>query len=311
MTTSTEPLTAAPRLTRARGRGRLDRHERRAAWLFLSPAIAVLTVFVVWPMVTAAWTSLTNASLFGQASWVGLANYRRLLHDPRFRGALWHTFLYAVVTTPVSIVLALALALLLNQALPGRGFFRAVIFFPFVASLGIVSIAWAFLLDPQVGLVSAWLNSAGLSLGNGVRDPSWALPIVMAVGIWRNTGFFMVMFLAGLQSVPRDLKEATVIDGANGVQRFRHLTWPLISNTTMFVSVIGAIFSFQAFDQMYVMTDGGPFFRTETMVMLIYGRGFQDYEMGYAAAISWVLVAIILVLSLAQLGYFNRRVVRY
>jgi multiple sugar transport system permease protein len=289
----------------------LRRRRAVTAWAFLSPAMLVLTVFVLYPMVRAAWTSFTDASLFGETHWIGLDNYRELGSDSRFRNDLKNTVIYAVVTTVVSVSLALLVALVLNQKIRARGTFRAIVFFPFVASLSIVSIAWAFVLDPQVGPVAGWLNGLGLSIGNGVRDPDWALPAVIAVGIWRNVGFFMVMYLAGLQSIPRDLREAAIVDGAGGWQRFRYVTWPLLANTTMFVLMISAIFSFQAFDQMYVMTGGGPFFRSETLVMLIYSTGFQDYRMGYASAISWVLVAIVLALSLIQMGYFTKRLVRY
>lgn len=290
---------------------RIQRRRTRTALAFLAPALTVIAVFVLWPMMSALRTSFTDSRILGDADWVGLDNYTRLFGDDRFTNALQNTAWYAGVTTPVSVALALALALLLNRAVPGRSAFRAVLFFPFVASLGIVSIAWAFVLDPQVGLVNHWLNQLGLSMGDGVRDPQWAMPAVMLVGIWRNTGFFMVMYLAGLQSIPRDINEAAVIDGVGPVTRFRYVTWPLLSNTTMFVTIIASIFAFQAFDQMYVMTAGGPFFRTETLVMLIFDTGFRDFEMGYASAMSWALVAIILVLSMVQIGYFRKRAVRY
>jgi multiple sugar transport system permease protein len=290
---------------------RIQRRRTRTALAFLAPALTVIAVFVLWPMASALRASFTDSRILGDAEWVGLDNYTRLFSDDRFTNALQNTVWYAVVTTPVSVALALGFALLLNRAVPGRSAFRAVLFFPFVASLGIVSIAWAFVLDPQVGLVNHWLNQLGLSIGDGVRDPQWAMPAVMLVGIWRNTGFFMVMYLAGLQSIPRDIQEAAVIDGAGPVTRFRYVTWPLLSNTTMFVVIIASIFAFQAFDQMYVMTAGGPFFRTETLVMLIFDTGFRDFEMGYASAMSWVLVAIILLLSLVQIGYFRKRAVRY
>jgi len=294
-----------------RRRSRIGWRRTRTALAFLAPALTVITIFVLWPMVNALRTSFTNSRILGDPDWVGLANYSRLVSDDRFLNALGNTALYAAVTTPISVAFALALALLLNRALPGRGLFRAMVFFPFVASLGVVSIAWAFVLDPQVGLVNHWLGQIGLSIGDGVRDPQWAMPAVMLVGIWRNTGFFMVMYLAGLQSIPRDLREAALIDGAGVVNRFRYVTWPLLSNTTMFVVMIASIFAFQAFDQMYVMTAGGPFFRTETLVMLTLSTGFRNFEMGYASAMSWVLVMIILALSLAQLAYFRRRAVQY
>lgn len=294
-----------------RRRPRIQRRRTATALGFLSPALAILAVFVIFPMAQSIRTSLTDASAFGSSAWVGLGNYRHLVSDRRFLNDLRNTIVYAAVTTVVAVAIALALALLLNRKMRARGIFRAAIFFPFVASLSIASIAWAFLLDPQVGLIAAWLGRVGLSIGSGVRDPSLALPAVILVGIWRNVGFFMVLYLAGLQSIPRELQEAAFVDGATAWQRFRFIIWPLLANTTMFVVMIAAIFSFQAFDQMYVMTGGGPYFRSETLVMLIYSTGFQDFRLGYASAISWVLVAIILVLSLVQVNYFNRRTVRY
>ncbi|WP_460980196.1 carbohydrate ABC transporter permease, partial [Pseudactinotalea suaedae] len=289
----------------------VERRRARTAWMFLAPAGVVLLLFVIWPMLNAAATSLTDARLIGGGDWVGLQNYRDLLDDDRFLGALQNTIVYALVTTPVSVALALALAVALNRAVPLRGVVRSAMFLPFVASLSITAIAWSFLLDAQVGAVISWLEALGLDTGNGLRDPRFALPAVMFVGVWRNVGFFMVMFIAGLQSIPKEIREAAVVDGAGAWRRFHTITLPLLSNTTMFVTVIAAIFSFQAFDQMYVMTGGGPFFRSETLVMLIYSRGFEDYDMGSATAISWVLVAIVMLISLLQLAYFRRREVRY
>jgi ABC-type sugar transport system permease subunit len=295
----------------ARLRRRLPRRQTATALGFLAPALAVLALFVLWPMVQSLAISFTDAGLIRDGEWVGLDNYTGLVSDDRFTNALGNTALYALVTTPVSIVLALALAVALNRRLPGRGFFRTALFLPFVASLSIVAIAWAFLMDPQIGLVTGWLDRIGIPTGNGIDDPALALPAVMLVGIWRNVGFFMVMFLAGLQSIPRELTEAAVVDGAGPWAKFRRVTLPLLSNTTMFVTIIGVIFSLQVFDQVYVMTAGGPYFRTETIVMLTYDRAFQSLDMGSATAISWVLVLIVLAVSVLQLTFFNRRAVRY
>ena len=307
----TMPTAATSGGGRALRRSRLERRRNIAAWLFLTPALVVLGVFVLWPMVSSLVTSFTDARIAGTPDWVGFGNYADLLQDPRFRGALANTALYALGTAPISVALALGFAVLLNRRIPARSFFRAVIFFPFIVSLGIVSIAWGFMLDPQVGVLAAWLSDIGLPIGNGIRDPAWALPFVILVGIWRNVGFFMVMYLAGLQSIPEELIEASELDGTSAWQRFRLITLPLLNNTTTFVVMIAAIFAFQAFDQIYVMTAGGPFFRTETMVMFIYTTAFQDFKMGYAAAISWVLVLIVLAISLLQLRFFNRRTVQY
>jgi len=292
-------------------RSSIQRRRTRTAAAFLAPASLVLGVFVLYPMLDALRASFTDARIIGPADWVGLANYAELLADDRFWNALWNTALYAVVTAPLSVAIALGLALMLNRAVPARLLFRAIIFFPFVTSLSLVSIAWAFLFDPQVGTAAAWLSQVGLPIGNGINDPQWAMPAVMLVGIWRNIGFFMVMFLAGLQSIPRELKEAAAVDGAAGFRHFRTMTWPLLANTTMFVVVIAAIFAFQAFDQMYVMTGGGPFFSTETLVMYIYDTGFEQYRTGYASAVSWALVLVVLTISIGQLWYFRKRAVQY
>ncbi len=288
------------------------RKGRFVPYFFLLPSALILLGFVIYPMVRSLVISTTDSSIIGTFNWVGFRNYVTLVTDPTVLNDLGNTLLYAAVTVPVSVVIALALALLLNRkGLPGRLAFRAIIFFPFVVSFAIISIAWSAMLDPQVGIIISWLNALGIPTGEGIQDPSYAMPAVMLVGIWRNVGFFMVMFLAGLQSVPRELLEAAEIDGASPWQRFRLVTLPLLSNTSMFVVIIATIFSFQAFDQIYVLTDGGPYFRTESLVMLIYRTAFQNYQFGYASAISWVLVVIVLALSLGQMAYFRNRTVRY
>lgn len=310
-TLTVEPPTVPAEPQRRRRSNPIERRRSVAAWVFLTPALLILGIFVGWPMISALMTSFTDARIAGTPDFIGLENYITLFQDPRVLGALGNTAVYAIGTVPISVALALLFAIVLNRAIPARSFFRAVLFFPFIVSLGIVSIAWGFMLDPQVGIIAAWMSELGLPIGNGIRDPAWAMPFVIVVGIWRNVGFFMVMYLAGLQSIPEDVSEAASLDGVNAWQRFRFITFPLLSNTTMFVVMVAAIFAFQAFDQIYVMTAGGPFFRTETMVMLIYSTGFQDFEMGYATAISWVLVLIVLTLSIIQLRFFNGKSVQY
>jgi multiple sugar transport system permease protein len=302
-------VTASGRLLpRLSHRGR----QTRAAWLFLAPSLAVLAAFVVWPMIQAGYLSLTEYNLMRPARWVGLANYRQLVHDPEVWNALRNTLVYAAVSTPVSVVLALALALFLNRAMLLRGFLRSAVFLPFVVSLGVVSIAWSFLLDPNIGLLNAWLGHLGLSPDQGwLEDPSYALPAVIAVGVWKNVGFYMIMYLAGLQSIPGELYDAARADGANAWQRLRNVTWPLLSNQTMLITMMAAIATLQAFDQIYVMTHGGPFFQTETLVMFTYRLGFEENRFGYAAAVSWVLLVLVFVLSMLQFGYFRKRVVTY
>lgn len=313
MTTTVDPPTSPPR-TVAPGRRGLRASGRRAltAWLFLAPSIAILVAFTLYPMIQAVYLSLTDYNLIRAAEFVGLGNYVELFQDPDFWNAFGNTVLYAVVVTPVTVILALLFALMLNQRFPGRAFARTAIFLPFIVSLGIIAIAWAFLLDPNIGLLSYWLGLVGIVPEQGwLTDPRYAMAAVMIVGVWKNVGFYMVIYLAGLQSIPVDMYEAARLDGAGPWQRFRSITWPLLSNQTLLVSVLALIATLQAFDQIWVMTRGGPFFRTETLVMLIYRQGFQELRFGYASAISFVLLVFVFILSMIQFGYLRRKQVTY
>lgn len=294
-------------------KARLNRYRKTtAAWLFLAPSLLILAAFLVYPMIQAGYLSFTDYNLIRPAKWIGLQNYSRMFSDPAFWNAFTNTVIYAVVVTPVTIALALALAIFVNRSFRGRAFVRTSVFLPFIVSLGIIAIAWSFLLDSNIGLLSYWLSKIGIVSKEGMlSNPKWALIAVMAVGVWKNVGFYMVMYLAGLQSIPQDLREASTLDGVGPWQRFRNVTLPLLSNQTMLVSIMALVTSLQAFDQIYVMTHGGPFFKTETLVMLIYREGFQNLQFGYGAAISWVLVIFVFVLSFLQFGYFQRRQVRY
>ncbi|MEU0199455.1 MULTISPECIES: sugar ABC transporter permease [unclassified Streptomyces] len=314
--TSRAPAAAAGRRSRPGGRPRARLSHRgrqaRAAWLFLTPSLVVLTVFVVYPMIQAGYLSFTSYNLVQAAQWVGLGNYRHMLHDPQVWNALRNTLVYAAVSTPVSVLLALALALFLNRAMALRGFLRSAVFLPFVVSLGVVSIAWSFLLDPDIGLLSDWLSHLGITTQQGyLQDPSTAMAAVIAVGVWKNVGFYMIMYLAGLQSIPGELYDAARSDGANAWQRLRNVTWPLLANQTMLITIMAAIGTLQAFDQIYVMTHGGPFFQTETLVMFTYRIGFENNQFGYAAAVSWVLLLLVFALSMVQFTYFRKRVVTF
>jgi ABC-type sugar transport system permease subunit len=276
------------------------------------PSLIVLAVFMFYPLIRAAILSFTNYSVFGVTKYVGLSNYITLFHNSQFWGDLVNTVYYAGVTTPVSVALALALALLLNRrGLPGRGVLRAAIFLPAVVSLAVAAIPFRLMFTPSIGLITYWLGVIGVHSTDWLDSTTLAMPAVIIVGVWKNVGFYMVIYLAGLQTIPKEFYEAARIDGASAWQRFRNVTWPLLSNTTMFVTIIALIASFQAFDQIFVMTQGGPAFSTETLVMLIYREGFQQFQMGYASAIGYVLVLIILLFSLFQMRYFNRRAIRY
>jgi multiple sugar transport system permease protein len=293
-TITQRPYRPAPQLggrTPVGSRGRTS----LIALAFLAPALVILLVFVAWPMLSALRLSFTDASGFGQEEYVGLDNYVRVFTDPDVLQAMGNTAYYALLFTPTAIIAALLLALLVNhRRLPGRGAFRTALFLPFVVSLAVAAFAWSYLLDPQIGLLNHWLRTFGIQLGNVLQDPALAMPTVALVAVWKSFGFYLVIFIAGLQEIPSSLYEAARVDGATAWQRFRHITLPMLSNTL-------------AFDQIYVMTGGGPYGTTQTVVMEIYTSGFKKLELGFASALSYVLLLVTLVLSLVQFRFFSRR----
>jgi multiple sugar transport system permease protein len=297
------PATLGGRPANRRGRRRT-----LSALGFLVPALIILGAFVAWPMLSALRLSFTDASGFGVDKWVGLDNYVRVFSDPGILNALANTAFYTVLFTPTAVISALALALVLNNdRLPFRSFFRTALFLPFVVSLAVAAFAWTYLIDPQVGLLNYWLGGAGIRLGNALEDPALAMPAVALVAVWKNFGFYLVIFLAGLQDIPASLYEAARVDGAGRVGRFRHVTVPLLSNTFAFVFIFAMIAALQSFDQIYVMTGGGPYGHTQTIVMEIYESGFRKLELGFASALSYVLLIGTLLLSVVQLVFFGRR----
>lgn len=270
--------------------------------LFLGPALLVIVAFVFVPALSALWTSFTDDTGFGEARWIGLDNYVEAFTSPSVLRAILNTLLYAAMYGPLVIVVGLAAALLLNRRdIPFRAFFRTAIFLPFVISMAVASLAWNFLLDPNLGLLPYWLGKVGIEIGDVFASPTWALPAVTAVAIWKNFGYFMVIFLAGLQGVPAHLYEAARLDGANAWRRFLAVTLPGLRGTMTFVVIFAIVGAFQAFDQIYIMTQGGPDHATETIVYRIYTDGFRDFDLGFASALSYILLTITLVLGLIQL----------
>ncbi len=279
-----------------------------APYGFILPSALLLAVFTLWPIVQAFWISLHDWSFLSEERpFVGLANYLELLGDERFWNAFRVTALYTLGTVPVQVGLALGVAVALNERLRGLAVLRAAYFLPVISSLAIMAIVWSFLIDPQVGLLAGWMRALGLRTIDFLRDPILALPAVIFVGLWKNLGFSMVILLAGLQGIPREYYEAAAIDGASRWQRFRHVTIPGLRHTLLFVLVISVIASLQVFDQVYVMTRGGPLFATESLVTYMFHEGFDLFRMGYASAIAWVLFLVILAVSTVQLRLFRYR----
>lgn len=304
MSTTTSPTVAARPIRR---RGQSYMFERRlAAYLFVLPSLLFLAVFVIYPIISAFYLSLHRYNLLEPPVWDGLNRYRLLVEDPRFFKALGNTFLFAVMTVPVGTAISLLLAVLINQSLRGIYFFRTAYYLPVVTSFVAVSFIWLWIYEPQFGVLNQLLERVGLPTFAWLRDPGTAMLSIAILSVWKNAGYNMIIFLAGLQGIPQYLYEAAEIDGASAVQRFWHVTVPMLSPTTFFVFVVYFIGALQMFTQSWIMTQGGPLDSTLTVVYLIYQNGFEFLKMGSAAAMSVVLFLFISVVT-----YLNTRIIRY
>lgn len=285
---------------------------RKAGWVlfFLAPSAIPLLLFTAVPMISSVWVSLHQWNLISPMKWVGLDNYSTLLTDPGTRTVFLHTLIYCAGYLPLVFAGGLGLALVLNKKLAGRSFFRAAYFLPVVTSWVVVALVWKWLLNPTNGLVNTLLGAVGLPQPGWWTDPSWALPAVILSSAWKDLGFVMVIMLAGLQAIPQDVMEAAWADGANAWQRFWRITLPLLSPSTFFVIVISLINGFQVFDQVYVMTGGGPSGSSQVVVGQIYDLTFRYGRAGEASALSWILFAVILLITAVQIRG-QRRWVHY
>ena len=282
------------------------RDATRAAAVFLFPALAAIALFFVVPVASALVLSLTDFDLYGLASWthvrfVGLENYRRLFADPRFWTALGNTLFFVLVGGPLQVAVALAAALLVNARLVRfKAVFRTLLFLPVVTTLVAVAVVWRYLYHPRYGLLNWALAWVGVEPIDWLGDPRWAMPSLVLLATWKNFGFNMVIFLAGLQAIPERLYEAARLDGASAWRQLRLVTLPMLAPTFLFVAVITMIGYFQLFAEPYVMTQGGPADRTLSVMLLTYEQGFRYWNLGYAAAMSFVLFAVILLFTAVQ-----------
>lgn len=276
---------------------------RTAGWalFFLLPSAVPLIIFTFIPMGASLWVSLHKWNLISPMKWVGLANYTKLLKDPQTTKIFLHTLAYIAGYLPLVYVGGLALAMALNKKMAGRSFFRAAIFLPVVTSWVVVALVWQWLLNPSNGLINHVLEFLHLPTPGWWTDPEWAMPSVILASAWKDLGFVMVILLAGLQAIPTDLYEAATVDGASGWQRFRRITLPLLSPSTFFVVVISLINGFQVFDQVFVMTGGGPEGASQVVVGQIYNLTFRYGRVGDASALSWLLFLVILLITAVQL----------
>jgi multiple sugar transport system permease protein len=282
-----------------RSRARLRRYEETTvAALFLTPDILGLVLFVVVPVLFAVYVSLFRWDGLGQMAWVGSENYRQLWADPKWWSSLQVTGVFAVLHVPLLLVASLGLALLVNRKIRARTFFRTAYFVPVAISLVIMSILWGYILEPSFGVLNYLLGLLGIPPQPWLSSVEQALPTLVAISAWKFMGYYMVIFLAGLQAIPGEYYEAARVDGAGRWQTFRSLTLPLLKPVTFFVLVIIIIRSFQIFDQVYVLTQGGPAYSTYVIVYYIYELAFRHMKLGYASAASVVLFALLLVLTL-------------
>jgi len=293
--------------------GPLAGRQARAGLVFALPSVVLILVFFFGPVLWGLWLSLTDFDLYaiGDPStvrFVGLGNYARALESGEFWNALRVTLLYAFVGAPISVAVSLAAALLVDSRLARwKPFFRAVYFAPVVTTLVAVAIVWRYLYQPQYGLVNAFLGRLGVPAVDWLGDPHWALPAILVLAVWKNFGYNLLIFVAGLQAVPRELHEAAALDGAGGWQRFRHVTLPALAPVSLFVSVTTLINYFQLFAEPYVMTQGGPLRSTTSLVLYMYEQGFRWWRLGFAASLAFLLFALILAATLVQLRLQARR----
>jgi multiple sugar transport system permease protein len=281
-----------------------------AAAAFLAPSLVLLLGFWIGPMVGTAWVSLQDWNLIGVPTFVGLDNYRELLDDAEFHAALRHTLAYLAGYLPLVLVLGLGVALLLDAKLPAMTLYRATFFLPVISSWVAVSLLWKWLLNPADGLVNRILGAIGVPGPGWWTDPDWAVPSVVLASVWKDVGFVAVILLAGLQAIPRDLLDAAALDGAGWWRRLRSVTLPMLSPSLFFVVVISLINGFQVFDQVWVMTEGGPGGASTVVVEQIVNYAFSYGRVGYASAMSIVLFVVVLVVTLVQLR-LQRRWVHY
>lgn len=278
--------------------------------LFLAPSLIPLTLFILGPMAASLGLSFLHWDLLRPPRLIGLDNFTNLIGDLEFRAAVGHTLFFIVGYLPLVYVGGLALALALNRKMRAASFFRAAYFLPVVTSWVVVALVWKWLLNPQSGIVNFLLGLVGISGPGWWTDPAWAMPSIILASAWKDLGFVMIILLAGLQAISDDYHEAAAVDGASRWQSFRHITVPLLSPASFFVLVISLVNSFQVFDQVWVMTGGGPAGATSVVVEQIVQHAFRYSQMGYASAMSWVLFAAILVITFVQFR-LQRRWVNY
>lgn len=277
---------------------------------FVIPSLVILTVVMLVPIVMSAYFSFTRYTVLSDPQWIGMDNFIKLTQDDAFLSSIWITVVYTIISVPLQTIVALVLADVLAKRFRNRfgSFVRASLFIPVMSSLVVVAVVWRALMGTDNGFVNAILRGIGLDPVNFLGEPTLALITVSLVTVWKNIGYFLVIYYAGIMDVPAELYEASAIDGAGRWQQLRSITIPSLRPVTFLVVILGTIWSFQVFDLVYVMTGGGPGGATRTIVMMIYEAGFRNFQMGYASAMAIVLFAVILIIAILQRKVMKTRV---
>jgi multiple sugar transport system permease protein len=279
---------------------RMRIRETIAGYLFLFPNFFGFLAFSFIPIIISFLLTFTRWDLASSPQFIGVKNYLDLVTDGLFWKYLWNTFYYAGLTVPLTIIVGFSLAYLLNRKIRGVIFFRTIYFLPSVTLIVAVAVIWSWLYNADFGLINFVLDKLGISGPNWLQSKTWAMPAIIIMGVWKGSGYSMLIYLAGLQSIPEEYYEASEIDGAGWWQQIRHITIPLIFPTTFFILVTSTIGAIQGFDQFYVMTRGGPAGATTTLVYYIFQNAFEWFNMGYAATAAAILFVIIMIITLLQ-----------
>ncbi len=278
--------------------------ENTVAWLFILPAILGTLIFIIIPVFCSFSLSFAKWDLLNSISFVGFDNYREIFREGLFWKILINTIIFALSTSVFGVIIPLILASILNTKIRGSEFFKSAYFLPYITPMIVIGVVWGWIFDPNIGFLNQFLH---LNI-NWLYDSKYAMPAIIIVSVWKLIGYNMILFLSGFSSISQEIFEAAMVDGATHLKRFFYVTVPLLSPTIFFVIIVTAISSFQVFDLIYLMTEGGPFDSTNVLVYSIYKNAFEYFNIGKASAIAYVLFVIILVLTLVQWHYRKKLV---
>lgn len=280
---------------------------KRYGYLFILPSMLVFSIFVFYPLIMSfVYSTETFNMMFSNVKFVGLDNYVKLFTSARFWNALKNTFIYTISMVPLQVIFALLIATAVSKSTKFNSLMRSIYFIPAITSMTVIAITWSFMINKDYGIVMYWLRRIGINLPDLLNSTTWAMPTIILIGLWKNLGFKTIILVAGIQGISPDYYEAANLDGASASQKFFRITIPLLMPTLTFVLVDSVISSFQVFDQVYVMTKGGPLFSTETLVQFIYSNAFEKSNMGYASAIAIILLFITFLLSVPLYNRMRR-----